>query len=76
MVAGRATYGCSPSHIWLQALLHLKTGVVQSAAGEGSFTVKLDSPVTDDESGMGLEVGTYAYTCVCAGHAHSLAGIA
>ena len=51
------------SSLWetLQGLLHLKTGVVQSAAGEGSYTVKLDSPVTDDESGMGLEVVPLAW---------------
>ena len=42
------------SSLWetLQALLHLKTGVVHGTAGEGSYTVKLDSPVADEESGM------------------------
>ena len=51
------------SSLWetLQALLHLKTGVVQGAAGEGSYTVKLDSPVADEESGMGLEVVPLAW---------------
>ena len=45
----------------LQALLHLKTGVVHGTAGEGSYTVKLDSPVADEESGMGLEVVPLAW---------------
>ena len=56
----------SSKSMWemMQDLLHLKSGVVLGAAGEGSCSIRLDAPVVDEESGMGIETVRVPLKCL------------